>query len=1042
MKYVAVIACLLTASAAFGGPTPEKVVVNEYFGVKYEQEPVSWDIAFAPPVPAAKIGLKDTPAQVEVLEGTAEAVKKARVWTLVDFAAPGQKLFHVITDAAPRAKLPPGVSVAEDARKVPAPNSRGATARVANGTIEALINVANATYDAAVPALGLAGPVVSIAPVGEKYVGNGYLDTIARVKAVRSEISSGPVFWQNRLTYEFENDKRYTARIRIYPGKNYVQLVEDFNLGGNARYVFNYDDWSPPWLIACSDQAMAKLFSADAGHGRDFVQEEGQRCLVRLCVWTQFGYFAGKSETIGLVTADGSLGVGAFFIRPDLWTRAKVNHVDLFERPEVPGDRQTRGVVGLAGAKPRRAMEAWLIDGHREWALFAAPVGEVTPNEKGPPGVKWTTLRRAHVVEGVWPLDRLNRLPLVWNPDATPIAPEDTAPPAGKASGAVGGILQGMSGRSGLQVFNGSNPGMRGDKTGYLRSVQGSTFKKAREFAPADIIGKMVGPAAWTYMGIDDSAYPGTRAMLPWTDPEALNPFYQGMENMNFNADRYRCVSEMGAGLAALNHPEGKRLRDHGWQQMSMALDRYVYPQSGCWEESHSYAMHTIKNLMPLARVLKEVAGIDPYEDVRFAKLFDFFTLAHTCKDVEFYGTRNLPPIGDHGLGLGLVNAKFREAMPILAAARNPEVQKIARHMRWLLEETGGFKNHPAPNDIQPEMPDLSSKYLQGYGVALRAFADATGKPITQRQLPADGNYRESYLVLRAEQSWGHHHQDKGSLWGWFRNVHFFGDAAWGGPPGGTYGNSYKQGPASGTQIEFVGVNNWPLPCKYPGPWISDDQYQPGVFDYANARCMFPYNPDLDLKESTPVATRNGYDRQVLFVHPDLLLVRDNVESVCPTVWRLHSYQPQATKVEGAAATLTGPQDITGKLQIIHPAQGVKFSVVEAKDLLDGDTSGVGTPFKGSVCLRWDMPRNTSATWTFSASGAGEKPAQVEALDKEGRATRIILADGREIIALLNIEPFTFSGHGVTFDGTVGLVIKQSGKATAYPVRAKKLEAK
>ena len=80
--------------------------------------------------------------------------------------------------------------------------------------------------------------------------------------------------------------------------------------------------------------------------------------------------------------------------------------------------------------------------------------------------------------------------------------------------------------------------------------------------------------------------------MLPWTDPETLNPFFQGMENQNFNADRYRLVSLLGRGLAMLNHPMGQEILGHGDEQMGMALDRYVYPQSGCWEESHLCGPH------------------------------------------------------------------------------------------------------------------------------------------------------------------------------------------------------------------------------------------------------------------------------------------------------------------------------------------------------------------------------------------------------------------------------------------------------------------
>jgi hypothetical protein len=289
-------------------------------------------------------------------------------------------------------------------------------------------------------------------------------------------------------------------------------------------------------------------------------------------------------------------------------------------------------------------------------------------------------------------------------------------------------------------------------------------------------------------------------------------------------------------------------------------------------------------------------------------------------------------------------------------------------------------------------------------------------------------------IVVRAGQSWGHHHEDKGSLWGWFRNVHFFGDASWGGPPGGTYWNKYKQGPAGHSELEFVGINNWTLPCKYPAPYISDEHYTNG-FDYVNARCLYPYNPKLDRETSTPVALRQGYDRQVLFVHPDLMIVRDNVETTCPTIWRLHSYQPSGTTVAGNRATLKSPHGVTGQLAMLYPA-GVTFEVIDHDDLntyKPGETPG---KFGSSVLLKWAMPLNTSATWVFGAHGDNETAPDAESLDPDGRVTRVKLADGRDVIVFLNSEPFEFEGHGLTFAGTVGWVVRDGGKATGYPVRA------
>jgi hypothetical protein len=1033
------------------------VAVNEYFGMKYEQEPVSFDLALPAPAPADTIRLAGAPTQVEVLEGTPEAARRVRLWTLVDFDQPGQRLFKV--EAGARRAAAPEAAKIEDAGECGGVR----LARIANAAgFAAKVPVASATFDPPASAFDLPGPVVSVSADGGKtWRGSGYLDTIRRVRAVQCTVSRGPVFIESRITYRFEGDRTYAARVRIFPNKPYAQLVEDFDLGGTAKFIFNYDDWAPPYFIGCSDSAQTKLYDVAKGAADDFIRIEGQRCLVRMTVWTQHGYFRDKTETAGLCEEDGSLAVGGFFERPDRWTRAKTNHVDLYVRPEVPGDRRTRGIVGLGGAQERIALEAWLIEGHREWAIFAMPAGEWKAPPAGPAagpppqgsGVRglgvggefqWNpVLQKAHVVEGVWPLDRLNRLPLVWNADGSPVRLEDARPCGGLGfAGDIASVLKSTRGRGGLQHFNGSNPSMRG---GYAKQAQavvewaGANHDK-RSAAALQALGKlgdyMVGPAMAATMAMDDSAYPGVRAMLPWSDPEALNPFYQGMENMNFNIDRYTSVLAAARALEAMGHPEARPFVAYCRRQLEMDLDRYVYPQSGCWEESLGYAGSILRASLELGREFRDRREGDYFADPRVINAYGFWTKVLSPPDAGFGGARIVPAIGDHGINLPVHIARIQSAIPDFLAAPNDQARRLARQLAWSLAE----RKADVPPGVEPEKPNLSSRWLQGYGSVLRAAA-------------ADG--RESFVVVRAGQSWGHHHQDKGSLWGWFRSVHFFGDAAWGSPPGGTYWNPYKQGPASGTQIEFVGVNNWPLPCKYPAPWIADEDYAPDS-DYALARCLYPYNPALDLSRSSPAALRNGYDRQVLLVHPDLLIVRDNVETTCPTIWRMHSYQPDGTTVGPGRATLASPQGVTGTLAMLYP-EGVKFSTSAVHDLPLSDGKIINEPFghkagegggkKGpsydtrSVVLRWDMPPDSSATWVFAVHDRGEKAPAAERLDDRGRVTRVVLSDGREVIAMMSIEPFAWQGRGIDFAGTVGLVVRAGRKTARHAIRATRLEA-
>ncbi len=1258
MKRVSVLlfvsAAVLVVGPAAGAKDVATFAVNDYFGVPYDREPVSFDATFDDPVPRGSIGLVDAatrrpvPCQVEIVEGAPEAIAKARVWTHVSFPyverevqekrggetitvtklLPGateerHKRFTVVTGAAGSG---PGTGPLE-VRPMGREAGRARMAVVSNGRFWARVPVEGVRFDPPASAFDVPGPVVSVSRDGREWIGSGYLDGTQRVESVACETDLGPIYFESRITYGFEGGRTYTSRVRLYAAKPYVRLVEDFDVGGPARYVFNFNDWFADAFFDPGDHRLYGWQSITAPYPADpYLRFGWEKALARLVIWSQFNYFGGKQETIALKAPDpealeaahreaveryrrdldlyhdeqarykaelqtyeealrddeaavkrgekarkpkgpreprrrlprepekpayhevvyrlgsapirttgvatpggDSTAVGAFYVRPDRWTRAKMNHVDLYMRPEVPGDRSTRGLPGREGARQRIAMEAWLTEGHREWAVFAVRSGDAT----------W--LAKAHVQEGVWPLDRLSRLTLVWNSDGTPVAPEHTMPPeGGPVGGTPGRVLLSTRGRSGLQTFNGSEGGIRGtrpDRRGWDGTV---TPTRAADGDRR----RMIDLAMTAYMAADESAYPSVRAMLPWTHPEAINPFYQGMENMNFNADLYRYVTTFGLRLAELGHPEAMRFIKHGETSLDMALDRYVYPGSGCWEESHGYASHTIHTVHPLVEALAGTGLTDFREDLRFARMVEFFLYVHSPIDAEF-GNRVVPPVGDHGLSEQGPAKRFGGIIDVFAGAKDPEVKRIVRRAAWMVREDGS----EPPEGIEPERPDLSSRWLRGYGTVMRARTqEPTHQVLTLRgaivrgqgekadradlhlRLPLtpggafagpvrgkqpayntaqsagtiedrgrtchldltvgddkwvkggkaryvidmspkaptatyrgefggravegpvfmDHDEAESFLVLRAGQSWGHHHEDKGSMWFWGRNVHFFGDCDWGGPPGGTYWNQYKQGPASGTQIEFVGVNNWTLPCKFPAPWISDDEYDPEAgYDYANARCLYPYNPPLDLSTSSPAALRNGYDRQVLFVHPDVLVVRDNVETVCPTIWRLHSYQPEKTTAEGGRATLGSPQGVTGHLAILHPAEGVKLRLNDRDILNDKYHDADGNPlpfdqlpkFKRSVELRWDMPPNTSATWVFAVQGEGEKVPKVERLDEAGRVTRVRLGDGTEIVTLVNIEPFAWSGEGIEFEGTVGLVVRKDGKTAAHPIRAKTLKA-
>ncbi len=1057
------MSCLgaLIAGAFAGEATP--LVVNDYIGMDYRQEPVSFEVALDPPRPAETVGLEGGASQVEVVTGTRAAASTVRLWTAVDLKGPGQMRFTVgkgtpATAPAPVASestgpVPVGIIANAHLRiRVPLPGGVPPGPQAA-GELK---------FQTPVASVLILGPIAGLSLDGAAWQGSGYLDCRRPVESIAWAWESGPIFQQLALTYRFSGGKSYRAQVRLYAGKSWVSLIEDSDLGDDSRFVVAVAQPSR-YLMPTDADFERWLPLNDSGSvsdgAEDFITFAGQRCLARLVIWSQHNYFRGKQEhlAVALPSDGGDLALGAFLCRPDRWTRVKVNHVDLFQRPQAPGDpaasRLSRGRVGLDGSTPHLAFESWLTDGHRETGWYLRRVeawkakGSAEAQGQGgvPPasssGDPFFTL--AHVTEGIWNLDRLNRQVLTWNADGSVPTPDDQRPVGGLGfSGDITTVIKSTTSRCGMMCFNGSNPNIRrhipqAAKTLAAWAKANPALKGATALQAAkELSTRQAGTAILCLMAMDDSAYPGPRAMLPWSDPEALNPFYQGMENMNFNTDRFKTIQHLAEALHELGCPWADQALAYVEGQYRSQVDRYVYPQSGCWEESHTYAGSILAATREAGIPIRARGKWNPFADERIQRVYSFWPRVLSPRDPGFGGRRGIAPVGDHG-GPNFGRAKqVGWSIPDFLAVGTPAARSTAAELAWMLAESG----EPTKDlGVEPQKPPWKSAWLQGYGSILRA---------------TDAQARESMVIVRAEQSWGHHHQDKGSLWGWFKDVHFFGDCAWGSPPGGTYWNPYKQGPEGHTNLEFVGVNNWPLPCKYPAPWIADENYADGA-DWCVARCRYPYNPPLDLSRSTPPALSNGYDRCVLFIHPDILVVRDEVDSPCRTVWRLHSLQAAGTTADGAKATLASPHGLTGDLAIVHPA-GAAMSVVTRHDkpaeggkIPDapfghaiGDLDGKGknpAPYDTrSVCLKWDMPLGSSATWVFTVRESGLVPMAAERLDEEGKVVRIRHGDGREVVACLSAAPFTWRGAGLDFAGRAGAVVRQGGTSTVLKVRSER----
>ncbi len=236
-----------------------------------------------------------------------------------------------------------------------------------------------------------------------------------------------------------------------------------------------------------------------------------------------------------------------------------------------------------------------------------------------------------------------------------------------------------------------------------------------------------------------ENYYAGEASMLPVDSPDALDPTLASMANQNFYTDVFNVP---GTGAQVFwKHPRAARWRELFIRRWHRQLEYHMYPESGLWEESHTYYHHVLQTVLPtfLRRRADDVD--DEFANPDFQKLVGAEVRQLTPRDVFFGWCRHVVIFGDHAVEVEL----YRELWHTLAEAILPHNSALARNLAWTYAEMNG----PRPFAVPPAAPPLRNEYVQGLGVMFRG-KDASGQ--------------ESLLALRSGNAWGHHHNDDGSI--------------------------------------------------------------------------------------------------------------------------------------------------------------------------------------------------------------------------------------------------------------------------------------
>jgi hypothetical protein len=242
------------------------------------------------------------------------------------------------------------------------------------------------------------------------------------------------------------------------------------------------------------------------------------------------------------------------------------------------------------------------------------------------------------------------------------------------------------------------------------------------------------------YVNASPHYYPGTATMQPMGSPDATEPTLAGMANQNFYTDIIALAGFVGEVFTG--HPEAASWRALFAEQWRRQLEYHVYPESGLWEESHTYYHHVLATVLPLLLRSREGGG-DPFADPALQRLVGGALLQLTPRDAVFGGFRHVVAFGDHGVEV----EKYRDLYPEYARAFSPVAPELARRLAWAGEEMGA--SSAAVLGLAPLRPAWHHGPVQGLGFFFRG-ADAEG--------------RENLLALRAGAAWGHHHNDEGSF--------------------------------------------------------------------------------------------------------------------------------------------------------------------------------------------------------------------------------------------------------------------------------------
>lgn len=723
-------------------------------------------------------------------------------------------------------------------------------------------------------------------------------------------LETGPLRSVLKWRLDFEHSGFYEVLITLDAGQTFVRLEERFACGTHSQLVWDFANEDLPVRV--------RLLDHTEGYRPVIPNLHMDNRLARLAAWTQGSQLFDLSDGFGLCFKAGD-EAGFVSLEGGAWTGAQLNHMELWMRRQWPADPATRRGLppetkadsnpspeairarGDSICGPHVTVEGWLrggsrrfalvMTGRREWGYDPEAAMRALPdpfNRRLSPGSSAFMcqfkelagspgqyhLRKLHTQRGLMALQPLLEMSFEWPEVAgrkpafgwphPSIAGHHGADCLGNDRAEADAMLDYLKTRV-LAFWNVSGAGATNPVSG--RRIAGELFRfeylqdRAVLTSEEWRYGRAL-LAFLVYLYSSDNFYPANPPMQSMSDPDSFEPTLGGLSNQNFYTDAIN-----GAGIAAQifpGHPMAENWRALFGRMFRRQLDYHVFPESGVWEESHTYYHHVLLTVLPTL-LRRRADGVDDFfADPVFQKLAGYAIKLVTPPDVMFGGHRHIAPLGDHAPE-GSPPWRYRSLYEQLAGCFSSCAPLLAGNLAWLCRECGA----KIPAGIPVVAPPWNNEYIQGLGYFFRGRA--TGED-------------DELFILRCGAAWGHHHHDDGSLQFYARGRAWITDAA--------CGNATKRG---SDKFEASGHSRWapkgfrPLNSlwRFNRGWIEAHGHSPTQGEWA--RAYAPVAMALqDCGNVLPLRSLIEHWRTVTKWAPGLYLVVDHMTLPEESVVRYH----------------------------------------------------------------------------------------------------------------------------------------------------------